>query len=438
MMSDNNGFEWEVANEKNSENKGSIPTRGSSILADTLNTLIHEGDFQSLRTFLQEKAVTGRNIPIINGCISQLLKSETFHYINFWSFVRVLIAHDASLFLATISKSISQDKSIPQCDPVTLDDIVKNAFKSTDKLHHAINLVSIVSKQLSFEQKEYILNSCLKTSNPNTLNQAFKMLDMPPSFVISFLRNKLDNPVVLYTLYDYYHVANKQKVVSDDTVIEVFSIPYINVLVSELKKRGGQCKDIADLIEYDLHIVSRCNNHKLYEQVSELGHKGFVLFYSSKRGKEIIKEKINNIIIGDEIYNFKLIGNLKNYHILLHTGTNLRTLLPNELSENVRENQIHAFIYKHDRINNVLYASQKEVPKNYTEPSLLEIGSEVIISFALRNGNLYPQVRRLTGLFKVKVSNIDKVDDYKSKYKAIVKKKIGDFRYLVKIIDVVY
>ena len=435
MMVDNSDFEWEAASENNSENKRIILKNNSSILADTLNTLILEGDFQSLMTFLKEKAVPGRNMRVINDCIFQLLKSESFHYINFWAFVRALVAHDASLFLATISKSISQDKSIPPCDPVTLEEIVNKAFKTTDKLNHAINLLSLVSKQLSFEQKEYILNACLKTNNPNALNQAFKMLEMPPSFVISFLRNKLENPVVLYTLYDYYHIANKKKIVSDNTIIEVFSIPYINVLVSELKKRGGQCKDVADLIEYDLQIVSRCKNQKLYKLVSNLGHEGFLQFYTTKRGKERMKEKIDKLIFSSQIYRFKVIGQLKNYHVLLHMGTNLRTLLPKELSDNVCGGQINAFIYKHDKTNNVLYACQKEVPKNYVEPTLLEIGSEVIISFSLRNGVLYPQLRRITGLFKVKVSNLDKVDNYRLKYKAVVKKEIGAFRYLVKIID---
>ena len=198
-MTDNNGFEWTAEIENNSENTSLIPTKDSSVLADTLNSLILDGDFQAVKDFLKEKAFTGRNIPIINACISQLLKSEKFHYINFWAFVRVLVIHDASLFLATISKSISHDLPIPPCEPSTLDDIIKNAFMAIDKLHHAINLISIVSKQLSFEQKEFILNSCLNTKNPETLSQAFKMLGMPPAFVISFLRNKLDNPVVLYT-----------------------------------------------------------------------------------------------------------------------------------------------------------------------------------------------------------------------------------------------
>lgn len=434
-MTDNNGFEWTAKIENNSENTALTPTRDSNVLANTLNSLILDGDFQAVKDFLKEKAFTGRNIPIINAGISQLLKSEKFHYINFWAFVRVLVMHDASLFLSTISKNISHDMPIPPCDPTALDDIIKNAFMAIDKLHHAINLISIVSKQLTFEQKEFILNSCLNTKNPETLSQAFKMLDMPPAFVISYLRNKLDNPVVLYTLYDYYHVANKNKEISNNTLIEVFSIPYINILINDLKNKGGKCRDVAYLIEYDLRIVNQCKNKKLYRDVCEFGHKGYNTYYATIRGKERIKENISNLIFNDKNYNFKVIGKLKNYHVLLHTTTGLRTLLPIDLSVNVPEDQVQAFIYKHDKKNGVLYASQIKVPKHYVEQCLLDIGSKVVISFSLYNGVLYPHLRRLTGLFSVKVSNMHIVDDFRAKYRAKVKKKIGDFRYLVEIID---
>lgn len=434
-MTDNNGFEWTAKIENNSENTALTPTRDSNVLANTLNSLILDGDFQAVKDFLKEKAFTGRNIPIINAGISQLLKSEKFHYINFWAFVRVLVMHDASLFLSTISKNISHDMPIPPCDPTALDDIIKNAFMAIDKLHHAINLISIVSKQLTFEQKEFILNSCLNTKNPETLSQAFKMLDMPPAFVISYLRNKLDNPVVLYTLYDYYHIANKNKEISNNTLIEVFSIPYINILINDLKNIGGKCRDVAYLIEYDLRIVNQCKNKKLYRDVCEFGHKGYNTYYATIRGKERIKENISNLIFNDKNYNLKVIGKLKNYHVLLHTTTGLRTLLPIDLSVNVPEDQVQAFIYKHDKKNGVLYASQIKVPKHYVEPCLLDIGSKVVISFSLYNGVLYPHLRRLTGLFSVKVSNMHIVDDFRAKYRAKVKKKIGDFRYLVEIID---
>ena len=112
-------------------------------------------------------------------------------------------------------------------------------------------------------------------------------------------------------------------------------------------------------------------------------------------------------------------------------------MLPVDLSINAPDDQAHAFIYKHDKKNGVLYASQIEVPKHYVEPSLLDIGSEVIISFSLYNGVLYPHLRRLTGLFSVKVNNIYVVGDYRAKYRAVVKKKIGDFEYLIEIIDTI-
>lgn len=62
---------------------------------------------------------------------------------------------------------------------------------------------------------------------------------MPPAFVISYLRNKLDNPVVLYTLYDYYHVANKNKEISNNTLIEVFPFHTSTFLLMILKTKVG-------------------------------------------------------------------------------------------------------------------------------------------------------------------------------------------------------
>ena len=66
-MTDNNGFEWTAEIENNSENTVLITTKDSSVLANTLNSLILDGDFQAVKDFLKEKAFTGRNIPIINA-----------------------------------------------------------------------------------------------------------------------------------------------------------------------------------------------------------------------------------------------------------------------------------------------------------------------------------------------------------------------------------
>ena len=43
-MTDNNGFEWTAEIESNSENTVLIPTKDSSVLADSLSSLILDGE----------------------------------------------------------------------------------------------------------------------------------------------------------------------------------------------------------------------------------------------------------------------------------------------------------------------------------------------------------------------------------------------------------
>ena len=83
-MTDNNGFEWTAEIENNSENTSLIPTKDSSVLADTLNSLILDGDFQAVKDFLKEKAFTGRNIPIIN--IIRIVRITSRYFIKFTHF----------------------------------------------------------------------------------------------------------------------------------------------------------------------------------------------------------------------------------------------------------------------------------------------------------------------------------------------------------------
>ena len=75
------------------------------------------------------------------------------------------------------------------------------------------------------------------------------------------------------------------------------------------------------------------------------------------------------------------------------------------------------------------------VPKGYKEPLLLDIGSIVDVSFSLRNERFIPRLRNHTNLLRIKVQNIIMVKDYKLKYKAIVKKRLNDFLFLVEILD---
>jgi hypothetical protein len=97
--------------------------------------------------------------------------------------------------------------------------------------------------------------------------------------------------------------------------------------------------------------------------------------------------------------------------------------------------QIHAFIYSFDKRNNILYVSQLPIAPQYMNPPIFEVNDEIELSFSLRNGSIYPHVRNLTNLFKVRVTNLYDVFNYKLRYKAKIVSKISDFYYKAEVID---
>ena len=434
-MADNNDFEWEI---KKTE-EGRIENneiQDSKILCDTFNNLILNQDYDSLRSFLKEKAYRGKNIPIINKSITQLLRSESFNYNQYWTLVNILISHNATLFLATIYKNTVSRASLPPCEPLVLNKIINSALQATDKLRYAVGIIGFVYNQLSFEQKIQVLTTCLNTNSSETLKFAFETLKLPPPFVISFLRNHIDNTVVLYTLYDYYRTAYQNNEIIDYATVEVFSIPYINILLLDLRREGNKKSvDVADMIEYELRLNDVCKNKKLYKLVSEQGYEGFQIYYSKFKIKARIKENIDNLEFYFRKYQFKYIGKTTNYYILFNNSTYQHSLLPIELSDGIEKPIMYAYIYKLNKKKNVLYVNQLPVPNDYKEPSILDVGSIVDISFSLRNEQLIPRLRNHTNLLRVKVQNIFMVKDYKLKYKAIVKQRINDFYYLVELVN---
>lgn len=433
-MENSNEFEWEYI-DSGYDLSEDLQSHKSQRLCEALNKCLIDGNHIVLKDFLKEKAIQGKNIPIINSAIAQLLRSKSFNYDYYWSFVRLLIEHNASLFMTTICDNTTSSVFIPECNSEELDVIVEHAFKASDKLRQALRIVSVVSSQLTYEQKNYILASCLQGSNPGTLKFAFDILNLPPQFVISFLRNKLDNDVALFTLFEYYRIAHDNHEIASDTVIEVFSIPYINILLFELKKKGDRCRDIAELIEYELNISDSCKNKKLYRLVSERGLLGFLNYYSKVLSRARVRERIDNLIFETQEYSFKLIGSLSNYYVLFHNATGLHSLLPKDLCRGRISPQLHAFIYNFDKKNKVLYVNQLPLPKNYKNPNILEYGSVVEVSFSKRKGRLYPQIRKHTSLIHIRVRNMFRIGDYKRRYKAVVRKRISDFCYLVDIIS---
>ena len=429
-MKCSNDFEWDVPKQDNVANSVTpCKTDDNSVL-----NLFLKGDEDSILNFLREKA-KGRNIPLIIHDLSEVLRSESFDYSRYWPFIRVLIAFDASLFMTTIYKSSAPSLIPPVCDASTLNGIVNYAFKAKDKLRYAIGIIGPLQKQLSYEHKQFILTSCLNASSLDLLKYACDSLMLPPSIVVEFLRNKLDNDVALFTLFLYYHEAAQRGDVSENTFIEVFSYAYINKLLLDMKHAGGKSKDMSYIIEYDLFQDIKCKNKPLYDLIMQNGHSGFALYYNQKLQEAKVQNNIDSIVLDTKRYAFKPIGELQNYYILFNNETKLHALLPKMLCDSYNPQQLLAYIYQFDKKDNILYVNQTPLPKGFTNPPILKAGDVVEVSFSLRNGKLHPHVRNLTKIFTVRVSNLHDIDNYKLRYKSVVKRKINNFSYLVEIID---
>jgi hypothetical protein len=426
----NNDFEWNVPMQENVVNNVAPCKTDDKLVLK----LFLEGDEDSILNFLQEKA-KGRYMPLILQELSEVLRNQTFDYSRYWSFIRLLISFDASLFMTTIYKSSVPALIPPVCDTSTLDIIVNKAFKAKDKLRYAIGIIGPVQKQLSYEHKQYILASCMEASSLDLLKYACDSLQLPPSIVVEFLRSKLDNEVALFTLYLYYHEAAIRGDVSENTFIEVFSYAYINKLLLDMKQAGGKSRDISHVIEYDIFKDSKCKNKPLYDLIKQKGHTGFSLYYSQKSQVEKVQKNIKAIVLYTKRYVFKPIGELPDYYILFNYETNLHALMPKVLCDSYNHLQLNAYIYQYDKNDNILYINQTPIPKDFINPPILKIGDLVEVSFFLRNGKLYPHARNLTKIFKVRVSNLYDVDNYKLRYKTVVRKRINNFCYLVEIID---
>ena len=182
---------------------------------------------EDIHAYLNEHA-KGRNIPNILEDVKSYLQSEEFVYVDYWYFIDALVSYQASLFLATLAKNSPDEKVIPECDESILSEIVRDAFGAEDKISHALNLIRPCRKQLSYQQVEIIIRSCVKTHNPDLIGEVFLFLDISPSIAINVLKTNLNNLAAAYALYKYYSAAKTKNLITQETVVEVFSYPYIS------------------------------------------------------------------------------------------------------------------------------------------------------------------------------------------------------------------
>ena len=245
---------------------------------------------EDIHAYLNEHA-KGRNIPNILEDVKSYLQSEEFVYVDYWYFIDALVSYQASLFLATLAKNSPDEKVIPECDESILSEIVRDAFGTEDKISHALNLIRPCRKQLSYQQVEIIIRSCVKTHNPDLIGEVFLFLDISPSIAINVLKTNLNNLAAAYALYKYYSAAKTKNLITQETVVEVFSYPYISSLIKELEGMDAPRQVIGKLISNIVFGNGYKIDRNLLILINKRGYQGYACYFTQKNHKQEIQER---------------------------------------------------------------------------------------------------------------------------------------------------
>lgn len=390
---------------------------------------------EDIHAYLNEHA-KGRNIPNILEDVKSYLQSEEFVYVDYWYFIDALVSYQASLFLATLAKNSPDEKVIPECDESILSEIVRDAFGTEDKISHALNLIRPCRKQLSYQQVEIIIRSCVKTHNPDLIGEVFLFLDISPSIAINVLKTNLNNLAAAYALYKYYSAAKTKNLITQETVVEVFSYPYISSLIKELEGMDAPRQVIGKLISNIVFGNGYKIDRNLLILINKRGYQGYACYFTQKNHKQEIQERVRNISF-TKTYDFLVIKRLPHHYLLKCSLLDSRALLPLSSmigKENPSKNtQIKAYILKVFKYPKILLVYQREQDHN---EYLLNIGDKIDISFSLRNSKIIPRSRNLADLIDVSITNIEFVRNYKDRYIGEVVKQNSMFSYEIRLLGV--
>ena len=357
-------------------------------------------------------------------------------YVDYWYFIDALVSYQASLFLATLAKNSPDEKVIPECDESILSEIVRDAFGTEDKISHALNLIRPCRKQLSYQQVEIIIRSCVKTHNPDLIGEVFLFLDISPSIAINVLKTNLNNLAAAYALYKYYSAAKTKNLITQETVVEVFSYPYISSLIKELEGMDAPRQVIGKLISNIVFGNGYKIDRNLLILINKRGYQGYACYFTQKNHKQEIQERVRNISF-TKTYDFLVIKRLPHHYLLKCSLLDSRALLPLSSmigKENPSKNtQIKAYILKVFKYPKILLVYQREQDHN---EYLLNISDKIDISFSLRNSKIIPRSRNLADLIDVSITNIEFVRNYKDRYIGEVVKQNSMFSYEIRLLGV--
>ena len=409
----------------------------------SVSVLIKERNWSQLSLYFEKnlgKAKTPVILKEITAFIDNCISGK-----EHWEAVQFLISYDAHSFLGTIAKvDTSHIFDISEnVDPDLVDDVVRKAFKVSDKLKFALDVIAKCAMYLTTEQKNFIQSKCVDLNTPESFITLFKVLRLTPDDAIVYLLSLKDNIAAAFTIYKFYSIGKNGNKINEKSQYVSFRPSKINEYTRFMVKMQSYPFTVsANLIDSTILAKERCT-FELRKVVEQNDYKGFYTYVSSKRQKMInveTKRTLESLTVGDVIDNLIYKSQTDNYYVLRSQELGVFALLDKKLTKVTpnNENQTTVRIVKvmTHKGKKWFVVAQKSTPSMYTLPPMFENETSFDVVFHQSgNGRWQPSIKKYGFIIDTEFDDIPYDIDGSAVHKARIIKRKNFFTYQIHILE---
>ena len=409
----------------------------------SVSVLIKERNWSQLSLYFEKnlgKAKTPVILKEITAFIDNCISGK-----EYWEAVQFLISYDAHSFVGTIAKvDTSHIFDISEnVDPDLVDDVVRKAFKVSDKLKFALDVIAKCAMYLTTEQKNFIQSKCVDLNTPESFITLFKVLRLTPDDAIVYLLSLKDNIAAAFTIYKFYSIGKNGNKINEKSQYVSFRPSKINEYTRFMVKMQSYPFTVsANLIDSTILAKERCP-FELRKVVEQNDYKGLYTYVSSKRQKMInveTKRTLESLTVGDVIDNLIYKSQTDNYYVLRSQELGVFALLDKKLTKVApnNENQTTVRIVKvmTNKGKKWFVVAQKSTPSMYILPPIFENETSFDVVFHQSgNGRWQPSVKKYGFIIDTEFDDIPYDIDGSAVHKARIIKRKNFFTYQIHILE---
>ena len=410
-----------------SERTSTFQIHESPISDCDFSILIEKDHEDDLRKRFTDYLKNGRNIPIGQRCVNDVL-ALCNNKDDFWRVIKCLLECNVNIYRSPIVNYIKCNPDrLYTPDYESLESIIRLLFSINDKIEKNLEFLYPFRELLTKEDLSAIKNASFSLSKPEHFQILGEILKFTPQNLINYCLDN-DSEASYYCIYEVLNKCYKDE-----------GINSVRMLVDSIYPKLDNSDIKVKLIKNLINNVFKLSNNYITNDIINIKSRGFAEYLkicNSYKGKKKHKDSLDKItsLVGKKLM-VNYIKTYQNHYLMSYSG--IRVLLPkcmtkDSLSDGCTANVVIAMA---DKSHHTLFATQI-VPVDYKkimQTPLLNDGDIIDVTFDIFGS---PIAHNCLKKIKISLDTIPKSVDYKARYQARVIRQTSDkYHYLVKLMS---